>query len=77
MFNREAAIEIEMTPALNNVITQHFSLTDQPFGLAIEVDGFVISAPLLVRPPVADRLVVAGGFSIDSALALAATLNDR
>jgi len=74
-FNRNPAVEIKMAPALRELITEHFIETDQPMGLGIEVDGAVVLAPLLARPPVADRLVLSGGMTKEVATSFAALLN--
>ena len=75
--NRQPAVEIRMGEPLLALIFDHFRSTQDPMTIAIEVDGFVITAPQIVRPPVSDRLVVSGGFSADTATELAANLNAR
>ncbi|MFT5268212.1 MAG: preprotein translocase subunit SecD, partial [Acidimicrobiales bacterium] len=73
--NRQPAVELQMTSELRALINNHFASSTNPLGLAIEVGGFVLSAPQIQRPPVSDRLVVSGGFSVDSAERLAEILN--
>ncbi len=74
--NRQPAVEIRMKPALVDLIDDHFAQTpDGPLVLAIAIDGLVITAPLLERPPAGDRLIVSGGFSADAAVRLAAILS--
>ena len=72
--NRQPAVELRMAEPLIGLILDHFRATDDPLALAIEVDGFVLTAPTLARPPVSDRLIVSGGFSVETAKELAATL---
>jgi len=72
--NRRPAVEIRMSTELQEFIGAHFSRTSDPLALAIEVDGDVVTAPLLSRPPLSDRLVVSGGFTTDTARQLAAIL---
>jgi len=76
-FNRRAAIEITMTPPTRRLIEDHFAASADPLVLAVEVDGMVITAPQLVRPPVSNRLVVSGGFSTETAQALAVILDNE
>jgi hypothetical protein len=73
--NRQPAVELQMTSELRALINNHFASSTNPLALAIEVGGFVLSAPQIQRPPVSDRLVVSGGFSVDSAERLAEILN--
>lgn len=73
--NRRPAVEIEMTPALRARFEAHSPISAEPYGLAIVVNGEVVSAPTLARPPVGDRLVVSGGFSTETATQLAAVLS--
>lgn len=73
--NRRPAIEIRMGDALVDLFERHFAQTSDPFALAIAADGFVLSAPQLTRLPVGDRLVVSGGFSVETAQQLAALLD--
>jgi hypothetical protein len=75
MFNRSPAVEIDMAGPLRDLIASHFRQTDAPMGLGIEVGGSVVTAPLISRPPVANRLVVSGGFTVESATALATALS--
>lgn len=75
IFNRSPAVEITMTAALQTLISDHFASTDAPMGLGIQFADQVVTAPTLARPPVADRLVVSGGFSVASAQSLAAALS--
>jgi hypothetical protein len=74
-FNRQPAVEVRMGQPLIELISDHFRQSENPLGLAIEVDGFVITAPQVARAPVGDRLVVSGGFSTEAARQLASTLN--
>lgn len=76
ILNRRPAIDMRIGPDVQRLIASHFQQTGDPFGLAIEVDGAVVSAPLIVRPPaVGDRLALSGGFSFETARQLAAILN--
>lgn len=75
VFNRRPAVEIRMDAALVELFERHFAQTSDPFALAIAADGFVVSAPQLARPPVGDRLVVSGGFSVETARQLAVLLD--
>lgn len=74
-FNRQPAVEITMTSALRSLITDHFDRTTAPLALAIEIDGVVLTAPLIPRPPVSDRLVVSGGLSLEAAERITEILN--
>lgn len=74
LFNRQPAIELTMAPALIELVFGHFAQSESPLALAIEVDGFVVTAPQLARPPVSDRLIISGGMSTESAEQLAETL---
>lgn len=74
-FNRQAAVEVTMTDDLHDLVDFGFADGREVIAIAVEVDGAVITAPLLERPPVSDRLVLAGGFSPASARSLANALN--
>lgn len=69
--NRQPAVELMMTPELRALIQRHFAGATNPLVLAIEVDGVVLTAPQIGRPPVSDRLIVSGGLSADAAERLA------
>ena len=76
-FNRAPAVELTIAPALRERIEEFFMSTPtgqgQAFTLALEVDGLVVTAPVLARLPASpDRLIVAGGLSRDAAERLAA-----
>ncbi|MDB4109937.1 hypothetical protein N9574_01645 [bacterium] len=73
--NRQPAVELQMTAELRSLIGGHFAVTENPLVLAIEVDGFVVTAPRLSRLPVSERLVVSGGLTVEAAERLAALLN--
>ena len=74
--NRSPGIDLAMTPAFRQTLEQaFFAEPTNPVALAVEVDGVVVTVALLSRPPVSDRLVLADGFSVESALALASRFN--
>jgi len=75
MFNRRPSVEVRMSRPLQTFIEANFANGRESVVLAVEVDGSVITAPQLSRPPTGDRLVVSGGFSVETATALAAILN--
>lgn len=80
ILNRQVALDLEIGQALQNQIRDHFfnsaGVSDEPLVLAIEVDGEVIIASQLVRPPLTnDRLVIVGGMTPATATALAAVLD--
>lgn len=74
--NRQPAVELRMMPKLLALINGHFASSTNPLALAIEVDGFVLTAPQISRPPVSDRLVVLGGLSNAAAARLAEILDN-
>ena len=74
--NRSPGIDLVMTPTFRQTLEEaFFDDPANPVALAVEVDGAVVTVAVLSRPPVSDRLVLAGGFSVDSALALASRFN--
>ena len=74
-FNRQPAIELTMDRRLQEMVAQHFDRTGDPLVLAIEVDGEVVIAPRIDRPPLANRLVVSGGLTVATAQRLATLLS--
>ena len=78
-FNRQPAVELTITPAFRSFIVEPFltgEVTDRGLVIAVIVDDEVVTAPLLVRPSASeDRLILAGGLSVDSARALASQLD--
>lgn len=77
-FNREPALDLRLNASWLTFLAAAFGQFDQGDGivLAVVVDGFVITAPLLRTPPATtDRLVIAGGFSDRSATELAELLD--
>lgn len=73
--NRRPAVELVVAPPLRQLIDAHFASTEDPLTLAIEFDGAVVQVAQLVRPPLGERLVIAGGMTESTAIALAALLN--
>ncbi len=78
-FNRQPAVELTITPAFRNFIVSQFApnspAIETGIVIAVEVDGGVVTAPLLTRPSASEtRLVLAGGLSVDSASDLARVL---
>lgn len=83
-FDRSPAVELTITPALRSLILGAFASADpdEPGSagnglvIVVEVDGAVVSAPLLAQPSRSEtRLIISGGFSVESARALAAVLD--
>ena len=83
-FDRSPAVELTITPALRSLILGAFASVDpdEPASagnglvIVVEVDGAVVSAPLLAQPSRSEtRLIISGGFSAESARALAAVLD--
>ena len=78
-FNRQPAVELTITPAFRRFIVDQFApgsvAIERGIVIAVEVDGGVVTAPLLTRPSASeDRLVLAGGLSVESATDLARVL---
>jgi len=73
--NRQPAVEFVMAAGLRALIDDHFADPADPLVLAIEIDGVVLTAPQMARPPVSDRLVVSGGLSIEAAERIAEIFN--
>jgi hypothetical protein len=78
-FNRQPAVELTITPLFRNFIFSQFAPNSQVIEnglvIAVEVEGRVVTAPLLTRPSASEtRLVLAGGLSVDSARDLANVL---
>lgn len=78
-FNRRPAVELTITPAFRAFLVNQFApgspATETGIVIAIEVDGNVVTAPLMTRPSAsAQRFVLAGGLSVESAQALATVL---
>lgn len=74
-FNRRPAVELAVSSDLRRLMRDHFVVSDSPLALAIEIDGWVITAPTVARLPVSeDRLVISGGFTDETARQLARVL---
>lgn len=78
-FNRRPAVELTITPAFRSFLLSQFGpgsdAIDNGLVIAVEVDGAVLTAPLMTRPSASeDRFVLAGGLSVTSAQALATVL---
>lgn len=78
-FNRQPAVELTITPTFRNFVFSQFAPNSQAsetgLVIAVEVQGRVVTAPLLTRPSASEtRLVLAGGLSAESARDLASVL---
>lgn len=79
-FNRQPAVEIRITPMLRTFLQDSLSAgagdsADEGLAIALEIDGRVVTAPLLRQASASrDRLIVYGGLSIESARTFAALL---
>lgn len=75
ILNREPAVELRIGAPLAQLMNDQFPDGANPFSFAIEIDGQVVTAPLVSLPQLDDRIVIAGGFSVDAAQTLAAALD--
>lgn len=81
VFNRQPAVDLTITPEFRQWIVSTFqdqreSGSDDGLALAIEVNGVVVTAPVLTRLPASDtRMVISGGMSAATAEMLASVLN--
>jgi len=81
LFNRQPAVDVTISPAFRQWLVESFrDLSQQDLDaaitIAIEVDGRVVTAPVLARLPASDtRMVISGGMSPATAERLAAVLN--
>lgn len=81
LFNRQPAVDVTISPVFRQWLVESFRDQSQQgldggIAIAIEVDGRVVTAPVLARLPASDtRMVISGGMSPATAERLAAVLN--